>query len=63
MCSSCFPKGFFWTYVRAPEPSDIYWENLGLGACKRLGRFMASWIATTIVLVLCIIVIAFVKNA
>ena len=25
ICDPCFPKGFWWSYTRAPEPSDIYW--------------------------------------
>jgi hypothetical protein len=60
---TCLGKGFFWHFLRAPEPSDIFWENLGIRGCQRLGRAFASLIGTSIVLVLCILVIRFIKLA
>ena len=57
----CFPDGFFWTFVRAPEPSDIYWENLGIGVFKRLGRGAVSLFGTSCLMVVCILFIRVIK--
>lgn len=31
---------------RAPEPTDVYWENLGITDCKRFGYILLTYFAT-----------------
>ncbi len=31
---------------RAPEPTDVYWENLGVTECKRFGYILLTYFAT-----------------
>ena len=57
LCSSCFDKGFYWNYMRAPEPSDIYWENLGYRFIERTLRGCVSLIGTSILLAVCVLAI------
>jgi hypothetical protein len=57
ICSGCFPKGFWWRYRRAPEPSDIYWENLGIKFFERLLRGTASLVGTSMLLGFCVLAI------
>jgi uncharacterized membrane protein YeiB len=35
-----------WYFERAPEPSDIYWENLNTTKCQRIFRTMLAYIIT-----------------
>ena len=62
LCSGCFPKGFWWTYTRAPEPSDIYWQNLGIPTYSRIARGTVSFIATTSIMAVCIGFISLLKE-
>jgi hypothetical protein len=36
----------------APEPSDIFWENLGVPFKVRIKKLLATWLVTIIVLAL-----------
>lgn len=33
-CGCCFDPANLWEYKRAPEPTDINWENLGIGPIR-----------------------------
>jgi len=35
---------------RAPEPSDVHWENLELRQRDRFGRIIITWVATLVIL-------------
>ena len=37
--SAFFPVTSTWRFQRAPEPSDIFWENLEVGDINRFFRF------------------------
>jgi hypothetical protein len=37
-----------WEFERAPEPSDIYWENLGVSTTKRFLNTCKAFVLTTI---------------
>lgn len=41
------------TFERAPEPSDVYWENLSVTSIKRFFRVSATYFATTIIIGAC----------
>jgi Fe-S oxidoreductase len=41
------------TYERAPEPSDILWENLAVSKASRLCRVIMTYIATFILVGAC----------
>ena len=40
-----------WIFERAPEPTDIYWENLQFFILYRAWYFVLSMIATAAVLI------------
>jgi hypothetical protein len=51
LCGSCcLDKDDYWMFARAPEPSDINWENMGLTAFDSCCRQFNSLIATLIML-------------
>ena len=35
VCTCCFDASSLWEFRRAPEPTDINWENLGIGVFQR----------------------------
>ncbi len=47
-----FSKNSF-TYERAPEPSDVYWENLNITSTKRLRYVFLTYLATVVVIGAC----------
>jgi len=51
-----FGTQFFWEWERAPEPSDISWENLGISTQKRIVNSLSSFGATAVLIVLCFLV-------
>jgi hypothetical protein len=63
ICIPCFPKGFWWSYARAPEPSDIYWQNLGVSSFARIWRGGASLAGTTVIMGISIFFINLLKSA
>lgn len=52
-CCGIGSSGANFTYERAPEPSDVYWENLKISATSRLLRVCGTYFATLIVIGAC----------
>jgi len=40
-------------FERAPEPSDLFWENIGLDPTKRMGRVFLVFLCTIGIVVGC----------
>lgn len=55
----CYLKEDFYTWDRAPEPDDVYWENLSVGYWNRLCRTLFSLFVTLIISLVCFFVIAY----
>lgn len=45
------------TFERAPEPSDVYWENLSITSFQRFLRVCATYFATFIIIGICFAII------
>ena len=41
------------TYERAPEPSDVYWENMSTTSAQRFIRVIATYFGTVIIIGIC----------
>lgn len=41
------------TYERAPEPTDVYWENLNVPILERIFRIFLTYFATFILILIC----------
>ena len=41
------------TFERAPEPSDVYWENLNITTCQRFLRVACTYFGTVLVIGIC----------
>ena len=61
LCGCCLDESAFWRFDRAPEPSDIFWENLNVGTCEFVLRFICSIFFTFIIIVVCIAIISGIK--
>jgi hypothetical protein len=60
---SCFIHGTSsWTFERAPEPTDIFWENMNVHFCKRVANSMFSWLLTLIMAGICFFFIQWIKS-
>jgi hypothetical protein len=59
----CIPGSWKFTFERAPEPSDIYWENIGVSTCTRVCKSLFSFILTAILMGFCVGFIAAIKQA
>lgn len=53
LCCCCYDREAFFTWRRAPEPTDVYWENLGVSWVERAGRSMLSNLATFLLVLVC----------
>jgi len=53
ICSCCFCGVSSWTFERAPEPTDIFWENMNVHFCKRVANSILSWILTLTMAAIC----------
>lgn len=62
-CKAILPKSWVFTFERAPEPSDIYWENMGITTLQRICKSMLSFILTAILLGGCLGFIYGIKEA
>ena len=53
-CICCSdPENIDFVYERAPEPSDVYWENLSTSSISRFFRVMCTYFATVIIIGIC----------
>jgi hypothetical protein len=59
----CFRKSSFWHFKRAPEPSDINWQNLGVSTLRRICQTGMIYIITSGILVACAFIINSIKLA
>lgn len=41
------------TYERAPEPSDVYWENLNVTSNQRISKVFCTYFATVLIVGVC----------
>ena len=51
-----------WYFERAPEPSDIFWENVNVGTCQRIANGIKSYISTFIMMCVCLLFISLIKR-
>lgn len=58
----CFNENDLWRFERAVEPSDINWENLGVGPIRRFCQTTFSYILTFMILVVCALTIWGIKE-
>jgi hypothetical protein len=49
----CCGSKYNLTYERAPEPSDVYWENLAVGSFSRFIRVVGTYFGTFILIGIC----------
>lgn len=62
-CAACGSAESTWEWSRAPEPSDISWENMQIGVCSRAGRGCASFLVTTALVGVAFVIIGFIKES
>lgn len=55
-------RGDSWELSRAPEPTDISWENMAIGPCERVCRGSCSYFFTGILVAIAFWIIGSVKN-
>lgn len=61
---SCFMENEDrWYWERAPEPSDIFYENLAVSTCARIFYSAFSYFMTIILMGLCLAIIGPIKTA
>lgn len=60
MC--CGDKKHQWTFRRAPEPSDIFWENMKVHPCTRIFKSLNSLIWTFLLIIMSLLIIFFIKQ-
>ena len=60
-CCCFFDASSFWEFKRAPEPTDINWENLGIGTIRKLCQRILVWGWTVIILIVCAVCINAIK--
>ena len=58
----CFNEDDLWTFERATEPSDINWENLGVGVIRRFCQTIFSYFITFCLLGICALIIWAIKE-
>ena len=51
-----------WYFDRAPEPSDIYYENLNVSTCERICLGIQSFIFTMLLMSICFVVVFSIKG-
>ena len=59
-CSSNLSRT--WVFERAPEPSDIFWENMNVHICSKIFKIFFSIIATFIIMMICFGFISWIKS-
>jgi hypothetical protein len=48
-------------FERAPEPTDIFWENLGVSTISRVFSSLLSWFFTVLIIGVSFGIIAIIK--
>ena len=51
---------FFGTQIeikKAPEPTDVFWENLGYSQCKKVQKRTLTFLLSIVLLIICYIVL------
>lgn len=61
-CSCFFDSSALWEFHRAPEPSDINWQNMGIDPVRRCCQTGFVWFVTWIILGICIAIINTIKE-
>lgn len=59
-CFKCFTKGDSLgnsRFIRAPEPTDIFWDHLHVKEIQRVFRVLATFFVSFILLVICFLII------
>ena len=51
-----------WIFERAPEPTDIFWENLSATTLQRIGKSMVSYFLTFLTILVTLGLIASLKQ-
>lgn len=59
----CLSNSTRWNWERAPEPTDIFWENMAIGPFNRIWYGLFSNLFTILTMVGCLILISLVKRA
>jgi len=59
--SCCYEKEDFYRWRRAPEPTDVYWENLGVSWSERVGRACMSNFFTLLLVLVCFAAVSVLK--
>jgi len=62
-CCCCWKKSSLWFFERAPEPTDIYWENLGINQIERVVYGFFTYFMTGLLMGICLAFIFTVKTA
>lgn len=60
-CCCCAKKNK-WNFRRAPEPSDIFWENLNASTVERFFRGLVSYIFTILIIGASFVLVLLVKQ-
>jgi hypothetical protein len=54
LCACCSDEsGYKWSFERAPEPTDVFWENLSIPALRRMKNIILTYLATLFVIGCC----------
>jgi hypothetical protein len=54
LCCCCSDEsGYKWSFERAPEPTDVFWENLSVSALRRARNVIVTYLATLLVIGCC----------
>jgi len=62
LCPCLFDDKDFWDFERAPEPSDIQWENLHITSKSRCARGLLSYALAFLLMAVSAIIIFMLKN-
>lgn len=62
-CGCFFDTASLWEFRRAPEPSDINWQNMGVGMVRRCCQTGFVWFVTIIILIVCAVIIDSIKRS
>ena len=61
LCCCNKKKTSNWYFERAPEPSDIFWENLDVSTTSRVCKGLFSYLVTVLMIFICFAIVLAVK--